>query len=508
MNPATSSTCALDPNGAVRRLLLVVATSCSDSERNIIRALEESDAFALRVARIEAALQPATWSPLERIYRALDRRVFGGSPADASASGPEVDAIGLAAIVAAFEPCAVVDLTGTLRADPAWGSVPLLTLRFEGLAASHLVHAVRRRLGVRDGTVQVQVTTPESGATRTLFSGACFIDHRSLARSSILVARKVPMILQAGLARRAGPDGPSESLREASSPTLGPLRLMCRLAASIAYRLLRRDQWGMLLYRGQERSHLQRPWASVMADASAFWADPFLVPHGDGVGVFCEELPFASNKGRISFVPIDGDGRPGPSVVVLDKPWHLSYPSQLEWKGRRFMIPESSANRTVDLYECIEFPQQWRFIKTLIAGPRLADATVVKWRGRLWMFAAHGELGASNYDELHLFWADELHGPWHAHAQNPVKIDAGSARPAGAMWVQNGRIFRPTQDCRNRYGDGVAFQEVVVLDEHRFEERLVERLTAGGTKAGASVHTFNEVQGFTVIDVAGSAWRR
>ena len=495
-------------NGDVRRLLLVVATSCGDSERDILRAVEECGDFELSVATIGVPAERIALSLAERAYRALDRRVFGGQQADRLISAPEVEASGLAAIVANLDPCAVVDLTGTLRGDLGFLSVPLLSLWFESEPASHLVQAVRRRLGAHRGTVQVSVRTQASNAVRTLFSGACFIDHRSLARSIDLVARKVPMLLQAGFTRCGRPDQMSTSLSQAPPPMLGPLRLIWRLAVSIAQRLLWRDQWGMLVYRDQPRARLHQPWASVMPDASAFWADPFLVPHAGGAGLFFEELPFATGKGRISFVPIDGEGRPGPLVVVLDKPWHLSYPFQFESDGRRYMIPESSANETVDLYECTEFPQQWRFVQTLIGGRRLADATIVSWQGRLWMFAAHGHPGASNYDELHIYSADNLQGPWRPHVQNPVKIDAGSARPAGAMWVENGRIVRPTQDCRNRYGDGVAFQEVVALDDSRFEERPLDRLAPRGTSEGAAVHTFNEMTGFTVIDAARSAWRR
>ena len=75
------------------------------------------------------------------------------------------------------------------------------------------------------------------------------------------------------------------------------------------------------------------------------------------------------------------------------------------------------------------------------------------------------------------------------------------------MWVENERIVRPTQDCRDRYGDGIEFQEVVLLDEGRFEERPLGRLRPEGAKPGAAVHTFNEMAGFTVIDAAGSARR-
>ena len=265
--------------------------------------------------------------------------------------------------------------------------------------------------------------------------------------------------------------------------------------------------WRILVYRDQVRDRVGAVWSSPSPDATAFWADPFVVPHADGVTVFFEDVPFATGKGRISLIDINHEGRASDPVVVLDKPWHLSYPFIFEWLGRRYMIPESSGNETLDLFECVDFPAQWSHVKTLIAGCRLADATVIHWQGRLWMFAAHAERDASIYDELHIFWADDLLGPWHAHELNPVKIDAGSARPAGAMFVDGDRLIRPTQDCRNRYGDGVVFQEVLVLDEQHFEERIIDRLTPGSATRGTCFHTYNAAGRFIVIDAAGSAWR-
>lgn len=279
------------------------------------------------------------------------------------------------------------------------------------------------------------------------------------------MAGKLPALLAAALNRRPGAGAPQSVQSGAQIPTgLPTWRLLLRLAVTASRRLLVNDQWRILLYRDQTWCRLETPWVELMPDERRFWADPFVVPHADGVAVFFEELPFASGKGRISVVDVDRHGQASAPVVALDEPWHLSYPFIFERHGRRYMIPESLANETVDLYECIDFPAGWRWVKTLIRGERLADATLIEWNGRLWMFVAHGGVGTTAYDELHIYWAEDLLGPWTPHALNPVKIDAGSARPAGAMFLVDGHIVRPTQDCRNRYGDNVSFQQVTTLD--------------------------------------------
>lgn len=496
------------------RLLVVVAERWSSAEADIVHLLAAEISFDIDVVAVNCPVDAQPVSLLEGLYRMLDRRVFGGAATILTRPGLlPLKKADVTALVRDRQPDAIVDLTGTLTSRVLPADIPLIHLYFEGRSAAHLGNAVRHRLGAPHGTVWVQTVAEGLNAKRMLFSAACFVDHRSLVRSVELVTRKVPMILQAGLRRWAqAPRLEGGDLNIAalpSTPALRSMQLLWRLAVSIGRRLLWRDQWKILVYRDQTRERLSDVWLfpTPNSDAGAFWADPFVVSHARGTTIFFEEVPFATGKGRISLIDIDHEGRAGNPVVVLDKAWHLSYPFVFEWNGRRYMIPESSANETLDLYECISFPEQWCHVKTLIDGCRLADATVVDWHGRLWMFAAHAQRGASIYDELHIFWADDLLGPWHAHDLNPVKIDAGSARPAGAMFVEDGRLIRPTQDCRNRYGDSVAFQDILVLDEQHFEERTLDRMKPIGAKPDEAFHTYNASGRIVAIDVAGSVWR-
>src|SRR6185503_5059450 len=72
--------------------------------------------------------------------------------------------------------------------------------------------------------------------------------------------------------------------------------------------------------------------------------------------------------------------------------------------------------------------------------------------------------------------ADDIAGPWSAHALNPLKCDLETARPAGRPFVIGNRTFRPAQDCRQTYGAAVVVMEVLELDPARFREVSVLRL--------------------------------
>ena len=122
--------------------------------------------------------------------------------------------------MAAFAPAAVVDLTGALGA----AAVPVLTPRLEGRPALALDEAVRARLGVAHGTVRFRVIEGDAGG-RALFQGACCLDHRSLVRSVAWVARKLPAMVQASLARReVDPAAPPPAAAAIRPPVRPPSR--------------------------------------------------------------------------------------------------------------------------------------------------------------------------------------------------------------------------------------------------------------------------------------------
>lgn len=484
-------------------LALCSRPAIGDDELRVLRAIADSPAFELIVVELPGASPEAGLSMLESIYRRVDRALFRRPRPAGPAIVVETD---LARTVAARAPTAIIDLTGSAALTTETFGIPVLRLTIENLPAARLTSAVRRRIGVSQACARVKAIEITAGGERLLYLGACWLDHRSLSRSVDLVARKVPMLLKGALSRRAGSPLPNPANPDADfgiEAGSSVPALVWQLVGSIANRMFRRVRWKIVVYANQPENGLETPWVELDPGPGSFWADPFIVPHAGGLAVFFEELVYRENRGKISVVHIDESGRRGDARTVLDKPWHLSYPFMRREGGKLFMLPESSAHGTLDVYECIDFPYRWEFVKTIVSGVRLADASIVDWQGKLWMFAAHGEHGASNYDELNIYWAASLMGPWTPHALNPVKIDAGSARPAGSMFIDNGRIVRPTQDCRNRYGDKVSLQEILVLDEARFEERSIGGISPGRVSPEDAVHTYNEAAGFAVIDAAG-----
>ncbi len=281
---------------------------------------------------------------------------------------------------------------------------------------------------------------------------------------------------------------------------------LARVSANLLGRGLQKlksvDQWIVAFKFETEPSlpHTLSGFQSMMPPKDRFWADPFPIERDGRYFVFIEELPFATNKGYISVMEVRPDGSWTQPVKVLERDYHLSYPFLFEWQGDLFMLPETGQNRTVEVYRCHRFPDDWRLESVLLENVNSADATLAHIGDCWWMFVNIGEAGTELYDELHLYHADQPFGPWVPHRNNPVKSDARSARPAGNLFWLEGQLYRPAQCCVPLYGSALSLNRVECIDAETFNEQPVAQLTPDWRPGLLGAHTFNRAGLLTVVD--------
>jgi hypothetical protein len=231
------------------------------------------------------------------------------------------------------------------------------------------------------------------------------------------------------------------------------------------------------------------------------WADPCLVEEGGRRLLFVEEFrQDMAGKGIIICLQVRDDGTVDRLGVVLEEPFHLSYPQPFHWQGEWYMTVESGAARRASLYRAEAFPMGWTRVTDLIQGRACVDPTLYRHNGRWYLFANVSESGGSTCDELFLFVADSLASPFVPHPANPIVSDVRHARPAGRLFKHRGRLIRPAQNCGPSYGAEVAFREVTILSPTRYEERPLGRLAAWGLGMDGC-HTYSAIDGLEVLDV-------
>ncbi len=280
------------------------------------------------------------------------------------------------------------------------------------------------------------------------------------------------------------------------------VKIMIRLLGEFFKRIFYLDQWYLLAGFGSNLPKKFGGFEKLMPPGDRFWADPHIVQVHGRYYIFIEEFLHTQNRGRISVIEADQFGRWKKPVVALEKEYHLSYPFVLHWQGKFYMIPESGENRTIDIYECVEFPDKWEFKQSLMRDVKAVDSTLLHHAGKWWLFTAiaENEAAAPNY-ELFLFYADDLFAKeWKSHPQNPVVSDIKSARPAGDLFIEDGRLFRPSQDCSRMYGYGFDFNEIEVLSETEYSERRVSSIRPTWDKNVLATHTYSHQGNLMVID--------
>ena len=262
------------------------------------------------------------------------------------------------------------------------------------------------------------------------------------------------------------------------------------------------DQWILMFdFKSKFSSSLWR-YKKIIPPKDRFWADPHVMYRDNKYYIFLEEYLYSTDKGHISLLVMDEKGNYEQPEVILDTPYHLSYPFIFEHNNELFMIPESMENGTVELYKCTGFPNQWEFQMNLLENVKLLDVTLKYLDNKWWMFANCVEIdGVSSWDELYLFSSEELYSTnWQPHPQNPIVSDCKRSRPAGKIFENNGVLYRPSQNSSHKYGYGFNLNSINVLNEHEYSETLVSKVEPNWDKSINATHTFNHVNNLYVID--------
>jgi hypothetical protein len=184
---------------------------------------------------------------------------------------------------------------------------------------------------------------------------------------------------------------------------------------------------------------------------------------------------------------------------VLREDWHLSYPQTFASDGRIYCLPEQSQARRVALYRLDRASSALTGPVTLLEDVAGVDCTIFRHDDYWWILGCDND----DMDQVKLFgwFSERLEGPWCPHPLNPLKTDATGSRPAGPVFVEDGRLYRPAQDCSRTYGGAVVINEILELSPERFRERRVARVEPepGGLYPDG-VHTVAAIGGRTVID--------
>ncbi len=282
---------------------------------------------------------------------------------------------------------------------------------------------------------------------------------------------------------------------------------------------LRRD-WAIGIYTGRSPVDLSAP--EDMANPvltrenfskdfrAGFVADPFIIKHHAIWYMFFEVMNRESGKGEIGLATSEDTRKWAYRQIVLEEPFHLSYPYVFEWENDFYMLPETCSINAVRLYKATEFPAKWSLVGTLLEGRDYKDPSPFFHNKSWWLFTGHGA-----NDTLRLYYADKIFGPWFEHPKSPIiEGNPCAARPAGRVLVFDDRIIRFAQSCYPAYGMQVRAFEIldITMTNYREAEIAGKRPVLTGNGAGWNAAGMHHIDAHVLDDgtwlgcVDGFSW--
>jgi len=228
-------------------------------------------------------------------------------------------------------------------------------------------------------------------------------------------------------------------------------------------------------------------------------ADPFGFLQGRKLFVLFEDYNYREHIGKLSVLQINTpELKASPPKEMLNTGYHLAYPFVFTHNGEWYCMPETANNMSLDLYRFDPNLQSLTYLTTLLTGIAAVDATLCNYNGFWWLFFT--QKGSTN-DTLYICYSDKLFGPYQPHANNPVKTDICSSRPAGTLFIHEGELYRTAQNCSKTYGGNVNICHITEITPASFKEEIVSFVMPFGRHNwNKGLHTLCSVGEYTLID--------
>lgn len=246
--------------------------------------------------------------------------------------------------------------------------------------------------------------------------------------------------------------------------------------------------------------------SNVPEMTNSHFADPFLFQNKGINFLFAEEYSAQGGDGYISAFEIS-DQKLDYLGQAITENYHLSFPFIFRAGSNIYLCPETSKNKSVQIYKSLDFPLTWDRPLVLIEEIDAADPIILRGKNGLWYLLCTVDrfnLG-DHSSELYVFYANRLDTDvWKPHALNPIIINPGEARNGGLV-QSDGKFIRIAQSYGFlKYGEGYTHREIRLLSETEFDEREIKKVKIAdfGLNLGAiGTHHFSSLNNFTATDL-------
>ena len=243
-----------------------------------------------------------------------------------------------------------------------------------------------------------------------------------------------------------------------------------------------------------------------------YWlADPFVFEKNGITYLFYEAFDLVEKRGKIGYSIYSEDGSCTTPRIVIDEPFHMSFPNIFECNGEIYIMPETCGDWRVKLYKASSFPNIWEPADILLPDVFACDSILIEEKNRQWLLACE-MYHHPPVDSYSSCWVKNVLYPMNGRAVigEGVKVCEGDygIRNAGKSFVKEGKLYRVGQDCRyKQYGRGLALFEIESLNPYREKmqwnkdyDELSSHIVCSNKNDIIGVHTYNSSEHYEIVD--------
>jgi len=267
--------------------------------------------------------------------------------------------------------------------------------------------------------------------------------------------------------------------------------------------LFKQPQWSVGFYFDHWKKFKFEEAQVIENPINCYLADPFTISNSSKNYCFVEEYSFKTSKGCISVYEIN----PTKAVhlgYAIEEPFHMSFPYLFTFEGKTYMLPETSANNDIRIYESVEFPLKWRLKKILMKDIFAVDSMILFHDNLWWLLTnINPDNGTDACSDFCIFYSNHpFSDTWHEHKLNPLIVDSELARNGGLLFDKDS-IFRVSQKQKfDQYGGEFQISRINVMNEDEYSESIehsFEPIKILQSKAAHHFHSNGKITAFDFL---------
>lgn len=234
-----------------------------------------------------------------------------------------------------------------------------------------------------------------------------------------------------------------------------------------------------------------------------WFADPYILDvNSEEIICIVEEMSYDNSRGRIAKLIIDRKTYELQECkIILDLNTHLSFPFIFRKEKEILIMPENSASGACNIYKYNPKDDALTLFAEISAEP-MVDAIILPEPlfGKSYIFSTLSTSPNGNVLSVFEFNTDSM----KATKLNDIVFKSDIARNAGGIFIYDGKLYRPAQDCSSSYGGGVILQEMT-FDSTTKSFSFIDRwkIYPFSFRYNLGLHTFNCYRDLLVIDGRG-----